>query len=160
MDANASAPSRPALAGIRSPASTDFQTALCNSAARALWDPERTQPCRSLVKAKTAVIFSSASSSHNHRVAIRIRELPQIRLWFGNGGQALKTENRRSRVHLAFAGWHREIRFERVDARRAHCQRHGAGDRGAPARRYLRQARSVCEHSRLYRSKTFPSFAE
>jgi hypothetical protein len=48
------------------------------------------------VKTKTAVTFSSASSSHNHRVAIRIRELPQIRLWFGNGGQALETEDRRS----------------------------------------------------------------
>src|SRR6266487_7079562 len=92
--------------------------------------------------------------------AIDIRAFTRIRLFSIDVGQAIETEDRRSRVQLAFARWHREIRVERIDARRASCERIGAGDRGAPARRYLRQARSICEHSRFYRSKTFSSPAE
>src|SRR6266480_5846149 len=38
---------------------------------------------------------------------------------FANGGQAFKTEDRRSRIHVAPDCWHGKIRVERADARRA-----------------------------------------
>src|SRR6266542_459468 len=71
-----------------------------------------------------------------------IRVLMQIRLFSRNGGQALETEDRGSRVHLAPDSWHWEICVERIDAGCAHCQRHGVGH-GAAAEILVKQGFTV-----------------
>src|SRR6266536_229865 len=91
---------------------------------------------------------------------IETRTFTGIRLLFRDGGQAFKTEDRRSRIHLAPARWDGKIRIERIDARRAHCQRYRTCNGRASSRRSLGQRRSVREHSRFHRSETFSSPAE
>src|SRR4030095_7551450 len=78
-----------------------------------------------VINRECAVIsyFVQRESGAHLRLRIDTRTFGLIRLLSANGGQALKTEDRGSRVHFAPARWHGKICVERADARRADRQR-------------------------------------
>src|SRR4030095_12870786 len=59
--------------------------------------------------------FVQRESGAHLRLRIDTRTFGRIRLLSDNGGQTLKTEDRRSRIHVAPARGHGKIRIQRAD---------------------------------------------